>query len=271
MGFTRPLRKCGPGENQRARDGPHYATFVLLHLALPGRDARPIGVALVDGADVLYCRTEVPEDAEDAAEILRLLPAELIEWARIRGGTAVVAYMEEAFSNTIRVGDAEYIWIKNPIEAVEDIFLDRVRNAHKVSREVFPSTKVLVVEDDPWDAYLIRRALCQYSPNIFVTITDDGHKALDILEQVTDSTKPDLVLLDLNLPKLGGHEVLARLRANPCLAELPVAVLSSSCAPADMEQAYAEGANTYVQKAIDLEGFTASVLDLCSRFLTAAA
>lgn len=246
------------------------ASVALLYWAYPGRPACPIGVVLVDEAeDRLYCKTRVPDDP-DASEIVGLLADELIVLAEAQGGKAILDYIQQTFSNTIHAGDSEVVWVHNPAEALENLFSERVSVHESVIPR--PAHKVLVVEDSPADAFLIKQALQDYCTDTDVTVATDGERALDILEASDrEDARPDLVLLDLNLPKLSGHEVLEVMRSNPRLRKLPVAVLSSSGARADMDLAYKEGANAYVQKADTLAAFTASVSDLCARFFTAAA
>jgi CheY-like chemotaxis protein len=106
--------------------------------------------------------------------------------------------------------------------------------------------KILLVEDLTSDAVLLREALRDVGLESDLVLANDGQEALDVLNSGTPL--PGLVLLDLNLPRLSGQQVLEDIRANPRLRELPVVVLSTSAAPADIAFAYGHRANAYVRK-----------------------
>ena len=106
--------------------------------------------------------------------------------------------------------------------------------------------KILLVEDLTADAVLLREALIDVGLGSDLVIAEDGRDALDLLQ--SGKPLPGLVLLDLNLPGIGGKQVLEEIRADPRLSELPVVVLSTSNAPADVAFAYANRANAYVRK-----------------------
>jgi two-component system response regulator len=121
--------------------------------------------------------------------------------------------------------------------------------------------KVLLVEDSASDEILTLRALEKAKvPNGDVVVMRDGTAALQFLRDAP--TLPDLVLLDLNLPKLGGLEVLSRIRADESTRRLPVVILTSSTEDADILDGYGFGANTYVVKPVDAAQFTDSVRQL---------
>ena len=122
---------------------------------------------------------------------------------------------------------------------------------------------VLLVEDDPDDELLTLQALRQ-RPDVVVQVVRDGQETLDYLFQKGARASerpqlPDLCLLDLNLPRVSGHEILRRLRENPRTRLLPVVVLSSSIDEHDVASAYAAGANGYVRKHVDFQVFCKSV------------
>ena len=104
--------------------------------------------------------------------------------------------------------------------------------------------KVLVVEDNPAEAELLLE--CRSNGSVQWTVVKDGFEALNHLR--ADPRAADLVILDLNLPGLEGHEVLTDIRADAQLRTLPVIVFSHSAAQRDIARAYAEGANCYVTK-----------------------
>ena len=117
---------------------------------------------------------------------------------------------------------------------------------------------ILLVEDNLGDAKLTAKALerAKILNNLFVV--DDGMKALDFVYQrgeYSDVPRPDLVLLDLNLPKMGGREVLQAIKADSELLQIPVLILSTSHASKDVESSYSLHANSYIKKPVDFPGF----------------
>ena len=110
---------------------------------------------------------------------------------------------------------------------------------------------VLVVEDNPGDVDLIRDALSDV--NIDLRVATDGVLALEHLRAATEL--PNFVLLDLNLPRKDGREVLREMKADPRLRRIPVVVLSSSDAERDLRDAYDLGASCFVKKPADLDAF----------------
>jgi CheY-like chemotaxis protein len=117
---------------------------------------------------------------------------------------------------------------------------------------------VLLVEDDSGDAGLVRIAMRRSRHASRLFHVKDGDEAMAFLRSPTEP-KPALVLLDLNLPGRGGHEVLEEIRSDPALRALPVVVLSTSGAVRDIRKAYLLGANCYVTKPMDLEAFIAVI------------
>lgn len=118
---------------------------------------------------------------------------------------------------------------------------------------------ILLVEDNPADADLALEALSDTrSPLHRVSVVRDGEEAMQYLRRegpFADAPPPDLMLLDLNLPKKDGREVLAEVRADPRLRRLPVVVLTSSEAERDLTFAYELHANCFVSKPLDLDQF----------------
>jgi len=118
--------------------------------------------------------------------------------------------------------------------------------------------EILLVEDNLADVGLVREALCESGSNAKLWVTRDGVEALAFLRRVepyADAPRPDLVLLDLNLPKKNGHELLAEIRADPGLRDLPVVIWTSSESKADIVKAYGLGADSFVTKPLSLAGF----------------
>ena len=118
--------------------------------------------------------------------------------------------------------------------------------------------EVLLVEDNPGDARLAKEALRESKLHLNLTIAKDGVEALDVLHRRgahEAAETPDLILLDLNLPRKNGREVLADIKATPGLRRVPVVVLTSSKAEQDVLASYDLHANCYIQKPLDLEKF----------------
>jgi CheY-like chemotaxis protein len=117
---------------------------------------------------------------------------------------------------------------------------------------------VLLVEDNPGDVDLTREALEEADPRVRLAVARDGEEALAVLRREgahAGAPRPDLILLDLNLPRLDGHAVLAAIKADPALRAIPVVVLTSSAADVDVSRAYGSNANSYVTKPLVLEHF----------------
>jgi two-component system, chemotaxis family, response regulator Rcp1 len=121
---------------------------------------------------------------------------------------------------------------------------------------------VLLVEDNAGDIRLMEEAVREGAFTSKMHVTRDGEQAMDFLHQqgrYAGSPRPDLILLDLNLPRKSGREVLAEIKQEQALRQIPVMILSTSANPEDISRAYDLHANCYLQKPGDLEG----LLDLC--------
>ncbi len=119
--------------------------------------------------------------------------------------------------------------------------------------------RVLIIEDNSGDARLIREALKEAKLKFEVTHVNDGEQAIDLVKrcEYTDGTRPDLILLDLNLPKWNGWQVFSAIRAQPCLQEIPVVIFTSSPNPMDRMRAESADRSTYIRKPATLEEFMA--------------
>jgi chemotaxis family two-component system response regulator Rcp1 len=118
--------------------------------------------------------------------------------------------------------------------------------------------EILLVEDSPGDIRLTHEALKESKLLIHLNVVEDGIQAMAYLRregQYVRAVQPDLILLDLNLPKKDGREVLSDLKADPGLKHLPVVILTSSSAEQDIVKSYHLGANCYITKPVDLEQF----------------
>lgn len=134
---------------------------------------------------------------------------------------------------------------------------------------------ILLVEDDPADANLVRLALRHSVCPITLHHVGDGQACLDYLAAALKSpgatAMPQLVLLDLNLPKVSGREVLRHLRQHPVLQTLPVVILSTSVARDDIVTCFRQGANSFHSKPMDFDDFTALIQSLTQYWLTKVA
>jgi CheY-like chemotaxis protein len=118
--------------------------------------------------------------------------------------------------------------------------------------------EVLLVEDNPGDAQLTRIALNDGKMCINLSLAEDGVDALAFLRKqgnYADAPRPDLILLDLNLPRKDGREVLAEIKADPSLRRIPVVVLTTSQSDTDILQAYELAANCFITKPVDFDQF----------------
>jgi chemotaxis family two-component system response regulator Rcp1 len=118
--------------------------------------------------------------------------------------------------------------------------------------------QVLLVEDSPGDVRLTQEAFREAKVRINLHVASDGAEAMAFLGREgkhVDAPRPDLVLLDLNLPKKDGREVLAEIKGNSSLQTIPVVILTTSESEADILKSYMLHANCYITKPVNLEGF----------------
>jgi CheY-like chemotaxis protein len=130
---------------------------------------------------------------------------------------------------------------------------------------------VLLVEDDPGDVVLIREAFEHNKVYNTLHVVSDGVQALEFLRgegEHADAPRPDLVLLDLNLPRKDGREVLAEVKADPDLRTIPIVVLTTSEAEEDIVRSYDLHANAYVTKPVDFERFIEVVRQIDDFFVS---
>ena len=118
--------------------------------------------------------------------------------------------------------------------------------------------EILLVEDNPGDVRLTQEALKESKVTNNLSVAEDGVEALAFLKRegkYADVPRPDLLLLDLNLPKKDGREVLAEIKTDKDLKRIPVVILTTSAAEEDIMRAYEFSANCYITKPVDLEQF----------------
>ncbi|MEV6632397.1 response regulator [Actinoplanes sp. NPDC051470] len=124
------------------------------------------------------------------------------------------------------------------------------------------SLQILVVDDDDADALMIEEALGATERNTTVIRVADGREALEYLNregQYADAHRPDLILLDLNMPRMDGRETLAAIKSDDRLKAIPVVILTTSGAAPDIVSSYQHRANAYVTKPFGLDEFEATV------------
>jgi CheY-like chemotaxis protein len=128
--------------------------------------------------------------------------------------------------------------------------------------------KILLIEDNPGDVRLMREALRDGNLHCDLQVVENGEEALAFLHHTgafANAPRPDLIFLDLNLPKKDGREVLQEVKQDESLRRIPVVVLTTSEAEKDVHRAYDLHANCYVKKPVDLEQFL-SVVKACENF-----
>lgn len=130
---------------------------------------------------------------------------------------------------------------------------------------------ILLVEDNPGDARLMQEVLRDSKIRNHLIVAEDGVEAMAFLRRegkYADAHIPDIIMLDLNLPKKDGREVLAEIKADPALKTIPVVVLTTSRAEEDILRTYNLYANCYVTKPVDLDQFIAVIRSLEDFWLT---
>ena len=131
--------------------------------------------------------------------------------------------------------------------------------------------EILLVEDSPGDVRLTREAFKDAKVHINLNVVSDGAEAMDFLHRAgkhANAPRPDLILLDLNLPKKDGREVLEEIKVSPTLKSIPVVVLTTSASDADILRSYKLHANCYITKPVCLDGFLEVVRSIDNFWLT---
>ncbi|MBI4962946.1 MAG: response regulator [Desulfomonile tiedjei] len=119
--------------------------------------------------------------------------------------------------------------------------------------------EILLVEDNPMDVIVTREALKEGKVCNNLSVVQDGEEAIEFLRRkgdYADAPRPDVILLDLNLPRKGGREVLSEIKNDPALQDIPVIVLTTSKAEEDVLDSYQLHANCFITKPVDLDQFT---------------
>ncbi|MEV4131519.1 response regulator [Dactylosporangium sp. NPDC049742] len=138
-------------------------------------------------------------------------------------------------------------------------------------RESSLPIEVLLVEDDPGDVLMTQEAFEEHKVRNKLNVVQDGEEALAYLRREgphADAPRPDLILLDLNLPRVDGRQVLQAIKEDPDLRRIPVVVLTTSQADEDILRSYSLHANAYVTKPVDFDSFIAVVRQIDEFFVS---
>ena len=133
--------------------------------------------------------------------------------------------------------------------------------------------QVLLVEDSPGDVRLTQEAFRDANMSIHLHVASDGVEAMEFLRKEKshiDAPRPDLILLDLNLPRMDGRDVLAHIKADENLKTIPTVILTTSDAEADIVRSYQLQANCYLSKPVELDAFESLVKSINDFWLTKA-
>ena len=135
------------------------------------------------------------------------------------------------------------------------------------------SIEVLLVEDSPGDVRLTREVLLDSNADVNLHVASDGVEAIEFLQRQGphgDAPRPDLILLDLNLPKVNGHEVLTHIKTDDSLKTIPIVVLTTSEDGSDISRSYALHANCYVTKPVHADTFKSVIRTITDFWLRQA-
>lgn len=131
---------------------------------------------------------------------------------------------------------------------------------------------ILLIEDNEGDIILTTDALKEFTVPNTVSVARDGWAGLQYVENsgASSNPEPDLILLDINLPKLNGHEVLNKIRSNKAKKHIPIIIFSTSSAPSDVLVSYQNQANCYITKPVDVYDFSRVLLSIENFWLSVA-
>ena len=135
---------------------------------------------------------------------------------------------------------------------------------------------ILVIDDNPADQFLVLEAMKDASLEYDLRLVSDGDEALEYLyrrgryRDSSLSPRPGLILLDLNMPRFSGRQVAKAIKSDPNLKDIPVVVLTASDQEEDVEELYSVGVNSYLQKPLNFDEFTAALRDLSNYWLERA-
>jgi len=132
---------------------------------------------------------------------------------------------------------------------------------------------ILIIDDDPADQFLMQEAMQTANLQYSLRLVSDGDEALEYLykrgryEDRAKAPRPDLILLDLNMPRFNGRQVARAIKSDPNLKNIPIVVLTTSASDTDVQELYSIGVNSYVQKPSNFDEFTNALRDLSHYWL----
>ena len=195
----------------------------------------------------------------------------LVELYETDGTAAHLLTLKRGNPRVFKSSDTALFWCRDIGFKKITVELHKPRDAKDSG---YKTPRILLVEDNSSDIELTFRAIQLIDANFDIIVCRDGQEALDFLfatGKYSDRDKnelPQLILLDLNLPKVGGHEVLKAIRSNKDTLCIPVVMLTTSDETQDIEQGYRLGINSYVCKPVDYEDFCKTISDLTRYWLT---
>jgi len=195
----------------------------------------------------------------------------LVEFQEANGNDAHTLTLKRGNPRVFKSSDTALFWCR-------DIGFKKITvELHKphgtqISRK--PAARILLIEDNTNDIELTFRAIQRLDGDFDITVCRDGQEALDFLfakgkyAKRTKNELPQLILLDINLPKVNGHEVLKAIRQYEESQCIPVVMLTTSDEKADVEKGYRQGINSYVRKPVDYQDFCTTISELSRYWLT---
>jgi CheY-like chemotaxis protein len=259
------------------------AEWVLLSAYIPQKRVTPAGILLVDcETNRVYVQAvaELPDwEDEELSHLWPIISDGLCEKALEFGGREFLEWIEDSFSHFLQTGKRETLSTQDCQQETKRLFetyvsgafleTQTVQSAATVATTVLSPdsvTRVLLIEDNPMDVRMLRFALQnERAWNMEMTVAKDGQEGIEILNQkLTAHEAPDFIILDLNLPKRDGTEVLQWIRRTEGMEKVPVAILSSS--PLDVMRKKVSGAHVeadgYFVKPMELDFFPKLASDL---------
>lgn len=197
-----------------------------------------------------------------AGAVVKYAPAEsgwLVEFISAENNQAHVLTLKRGKPRVFKTSDTALHWCRYTGFTKITVQLHKMLNQQSDGAKT--AARILLVEDDKGDIELTMRAIQRINAHFDIIVCRDGQEALDFLFaagkfKARDANElPQLILLDLNLPKLTGHEVLKTIRSNDITRYIPVVILSSSDELSDIQRGYALGNNSYVRKPVEYEKF----------------
>lgn len=195
----------------------------------------------------------------------------LVEFLEANGNGSHLLTLKRGNPRVFKSSDTALFWCRDIGFKKITVELHKPRD-EKISDSSTP--RILMVEDNSSDIELTFRAIQLIDTNFDIIVCRDGQEALDFLFATgkyanrDKNELPQLILLDLNLPKVGGHDVLKAIRANKDTQSIPVVMLTTSDETQDIEKGYKLGVNSYVCKPVDYEDFCRTISDLTRYWLT---